>query len=218
MGNFIVPQGHTEQEVIDTLYRVARRMAYKFRFAYNDPEDIIQEGVVKGIEGLEKYEPGRPLENFLHVHIFNRLFNYKRDNYVRPNKPCLKCPVGAWRKSDDTCLEFELREDCEPYREWKQRNEAKKNIMDTLCYTQVRSEGEDGMECTSSDAVDSLYVREQLDKIRGGLTFDSLANLQRLSHGIAIPKVERQALLAEISGILGVEILELEEFAGGSAG
>ena len=36
-----------------------------------------------GIEAYEKWDRIRPLENFISVHISNRLKNYKRDNYFR---------------------------------------------------------------------------------------------------------------------------------------
>jgi hypothetical protein len=38
-----------------------------------------------GIEALPRYDSARPLENFLYTHISNRLKNFKRDNYFRPN-------------------------------------------------------------------------------------------------------------------------------------
>ena len=36
-----------------------------------------------GLEAYEKWDRIRPLENFISVHISNRLKNYKRDNYFR---------------------------------------------------------------------------------------------------------------------------------------
>ena len=36
-----------------------------------------------GLEAYEKWDRMRPLENFISVHISNRLKNYKRDNYFR---------------------------------------------------------------------------------------------------------------------------------------
>ena len=35
------------------------------------------------MEALERYDEGKPIENFLFVHIGNRLKNFKRDNYFR---------------------------------------------------------------------------------------------------------------------------------------
>ena len=38
------------------------------------------------MEALERYDERKPLENFLFVHIANRLKNFKRDNYFRQDE------------------------------------------------------------------------------------------------------------------------------------
>ena len=73
----------SEQEVVDTITKVARHLAPKYVFASYDIEDIFQEAFIIGIEGLEKYDEKRPLSNFLFTHISNRLKNFKRNNYYR---------------------------------------------------------------------------------------------------------------------------------------
>lgn len=77
------PKNMTEQEVIDTITKVARHLAPKYVFASYDLDDIFQEAFIIGIEGLEKYDEKRPLSNFLFTHISNRLKNFKRNNYYR---------------------------------------------------------------------------------------------------------------------------------------
>lgn len=77
------PKNMTEQEVIDTITKVARHLAPKYVFASYDLDDIFQEAFILGIEGLEKYDQKRPLSNFLFTHISNRLKNFKRNNYYR---------------------------------------------------------------------------------------------------------------------------------------
>lgn len=78
-----IPQNLNEQEVIDTILHVARKLAPKFVFASYSEEDIVQEAFIIGIDGLEKYDSSRPLSNFMFTHISNRLKNFKRDNYYR---------------------------------------------------------------------------------------------------------------------------------------
>lgn len=78
-----IPENMTEEEVIDTILTISRKVASKFVFAFYDEEDIIQEAVIIGIEGLERYDSSRPLSNFMYSHISNRLKNFKRDNYYR---------------------------------------------------------------------------------------------------------------------------------------
>tara|TARA_B100001113_G_scaffold165997_1_gene135809 strand:- start:1460 stop:1978 length:519 start_codon:yes stop_codon:yes gene_type:complete len=77
------PKNMSEQEVVDTITKVARHLAPKYVFASYDIEDIFQEAFIIGIEGLEKYDEKRPLSNFLFTHISNRLKNFKRNNYYR---------------------------------------------------------------------------------------------------------------------------------------
>ena len=79
----IVPSGMCESEVIDTITKVAKRFANKHRFSYYESDDIFQEAFIIGMEGLERFEADRPLENFLAVHIRNRLNNLKRKNLGR---------------------------------------------------------------------------------------------------------------------------------------
>jgi hypothetical protein len=38
------------------------------------------------MEAMNRYDEVRPLENFLSIHIKNRLKNFKRDNYYRPDE------------------------------------------------------------------------------------------------------------------------------------
>jgi DNA-directed RNA polymerase specialized sigma24 family protein len=78
-----IPHGISEQEVIDTITKIAKRLAHRYVFSGYDVEDIEQEAFLIGIAGLEKYDPSRPLENFMYTHINNRLKTFKRDNYYR---------------------------------------------------------------------------------------------------------------------------------------
>jgi len=73
----------TEQQVVDTITKISKRLAPKYVFAGYEVEDIEQEAFIIGIAGLEKYDPARPLENFMYTHINNRLKTFKRDNYFR---------------------------------------------------------------------------------------------------------------------------------------
>lgn len=78
-----IPDNMSEQEVIDIILKVSRRLAPKFVFASFEEEDIVQEAFIIGLEGLDRYDSSRPLSNFMYTHISNRLKNFKRDNYYR---------------------------------------------------------------------------------------------------------------------------------------
>jgi len=76
----------TEEQVISTIALVSRRLASKFTFPNYEEDDIVQEAFIIGMEAMNRYDEVRPLENFLSIHIKNRLKNFKRDNYYRPDE------------------------------------------------------------------------------------------------------------------------------------
>ena len=78
-----IPKNLSEQQVLDTINKIARKLAPKYVFASYDVDDIQQEAFLMGIEALDRYDTSKPLENFLYTHINNRLKNFKRDNYYR---------------------------------------------------------------------------------------------------------------------------------------
>jgi DNA-directed RNA polymerase specialized sigma24 family protein len=81
-----IPSNMSEQEVVDMITKVSERLSNKFTFAFYTTEDIRQEAFIIGMEALERYDESKPLENFLFVHMANRLKNFKRDNYFRQDE------------------------------------------------------------------------------------------------------------------------------------
>ena len=75
----------TEDQVVSTIYKISSRLASKYTFPNYEVEDISQEAFIIGMEAMNRYDGVRPLENFLSIHIKNRLKNFKRDNYYRPD-------------------------------------------------------------------------------------------------------------------------------------
>lgn len=75
-----------------TIQLVVNRLAPKYaNIPGFDIDDIRQEAFIMGMEALERYDESRPLENFLSVHISNRLKNLRRDEFVRTDFKCPKC-------------------------------------------------------------------------------------------------------------------------------
>lgn len=126
-----LPNKVKESDFLAALEKVSNKLARKYRFAYHDLEDMKQQAAIFALEGLESYDNNRPLENFLWTHVRNRLFNFKRNNYQRPDKPCLKCPLHDPhnQKSSSGCEKYNNKNDCDLYNAWSKRNETKKNIM-----------------------------------------------------------------------------------------
>jgi len=90
-----------------------------------------QQAAIFALEGLENYDSSRPLENFLWTHVRNRLFNFKRDNYYRPDNVCIGCPLfdPKYKKSTNQCAKYKNKLDCGIYSQWINRNTLKKNLM-----------------------------------------------------------------------------------------
>lgn len=76
----------TQEQVVSTITRVSHRLASKFTFPNYEEDDIAQEAFIIGMDAMDRYDGVRPLENFLSIHIKNRLKNFKRDNYYRPDE------------------------------------------------------------------------------------------------------------------------------------
>ena len=126
-----LPNNVDEAEFLAVIDNISRRLGHKFRFGYHSFDDMKQQCAIFALEGLEKYDNKRPLENFLWIHVRNRLFNFKRDNYQRPDKPCFVCKFydAHCSKSVNQCLEYSDKANCEEYSAWNTRNTNKKNIM-----------------------------------------------------------------------------------------
>jgi RNA polymerase sigma factor (sigma-70 family) len=76
-----IPKNLTKDQVIDQINIVVDRISPKYTFNGYDSEDIKQEAFIICMDALERYDPSRPLENFLSVHLSNRLKNFVRDNH-----------------------------------------------------------------------------------------------------------------------------------------
>jgi len=76
-----IPRNMTEKQVMDQIHAVVNRIAPKYTFQGYEIDDIKQEAFLICMDALDRYDPQRPLENFLSVHLSNRLKNFIRDNY-----------------------------------------------------------------------------------------------------------------------------------------
>ena len=171
-----VPKGMTQSEVLDVINRICDRYAYKFKFGYFEPDDIRQEAFIIAIDALERYDESRPLENFLAVHVKNRLNNFKRDKYYRQNK----------KNKDD---------------KQQQLNNSKKFLMEPLDITNIRDEQEKNMRL-SDDFIESIANQELLDIIDEHLDVSLRSDYLRVRDGTYVPKPRREQIIEEIVEIL----------------
>lgn len=77
------------QETLDDAYPIIERLAKNRSrngdFAYYEPADVYQEIWGMCLDAMDRYNVDMgPIENFLVVHVTNRLKNLKRDKYFRP--------------------------------------------------------------------------------------------------------------------------------------
>src|SRR5947209_7039434 len=126
-----------ESEIIRIIQEVSHALAPSYRFGYHTLQDIEQQGIIEALEVLSsnKYNQSRPLENFLHVHLRNRLSNYRRKHYMRFEAPCSCCDPLQPPASP-----------CQKWLDWKNRNIARQNLMRPLDMTNVDDEFEKNMK------------------------------------------------------------------------
>lgn len=179
-----IPKGYTEEQVVEIIEKISRRLANKFKFGYHEVDDMKQQAALFAWEGLENYDNVRPLENFLWVHVHNRLYNFKRNNFSRLDKPCLSCPLNAY--INNQCTLYKDLNDCEYYAKWNERNEIKKSLMSTKEHQEVIDIRE-----SQSDQVD---YKEILDLIDKNIPLSMREDWIRYSHKLKLSKTKRTNL------------------------
>ena len=186
-----LPNGVSEEDFLKVLDNISKRLGHKFRFGYHDFDDMKQQAAIFAIEGLEKYDNSRPLENFLWTHVRNRLFNYKRNNYQRPDKPCLTCPFfdKGYRCSLNQCEKYTDKSECDLYAAWSARNESKKNIMQPH-----QIEDESSLGTYQSNFVDSISDKELILFLDQNVESEYREDYLRLKHGDKVTKNKLQKL------------------------
>lgn len=193
-----LPNGVTQEEFLIVLDNISKRLGHKFRFAYHDFEDMKQQAAIFAIEGLEKYDNKRPLENFLWTHVRNRLFNYKRNNYQRPDKPCLTCPLfdKAFKCSTNQCSKFLDKQECEPFASWSKRNDTKKNIIQPAYI-------EDDLYSAKHESLATfIQDKEIVDFLDANIHSDFREIYLKLKHGVKVSKQQISKLKIHIVALL----------------
>ena len=142
-----------------------------------------------GMDALDRYDEKRPLENFLAVHVKNRLKNFKRDNYYRKEEV----------DEHDAQTDKELRR--------MMRKETRKHLMQPIDIDSVRQEGETNMFFTV-DMTENLSNKEIIRIIDRELGMSYRKDYLRMVDGVYVSKARRDEVKEEILRILkenGVE-------------
>ena len=164
-----------KSEVLEIINKICDRYAYKFQFGYYTPDDIRQEAFIIAVDALERYDDSRPLENFLAVHVKNRLNNFKRDKFFR-------------RPQDSADGEL------------PPRSEAKKFLMEPLNIENIRDEQEVNMS-SADDFIEAVDTAELFLLIDQHLAPSFRADYLRMMHGVYVPKPRREQIHQEIISI-----------------
>lgn len=192
-----------ENEFLKVVDIIAKKLAYKFKFGYHDYDDMKQQISIFALEGLKNYDHKRPLENFLWTHVRNRLFNYKRDNYQRPDKPCLTCPLydPHCKKSFSGCMNYSKKEDCELYENWLNRNNTKKNLMHLTTIDEIKDYGH---VFSSEDSLltNSIISDEIFKLIETHLTGEYRTIYLRAKNGSKVNKSDMDKLKSKLQEIM----------------
>ena len=203
-----LPNGVSPEEFLLVLENISKRLAHKFRFAYHSIEDMKQQAAIFALEGLKNYDKKRPLENFLWTHVRNRLFNYKRNNYQRPDKPCHTCPFfdKGCKVSINQCEKYSNKNDCELYSSWAKRNEAKKNIIQPG-YIENSTH-----LAPSSNNENFLENKELIKFLDDNIQLEFRETYLKLKHGSKVNKIELKKLKNHITKIMETQNWKTEMF------
>jgi len=189
-----------EEDFLKALDTISKKLIYKFKFGYHEIEDMKQQAAIFALEGLENYDNKRPLENFLWTHVHNRLFNFKRDKYFRPDNVCTTCPFYDPKnlKSNNQCAKFKNKNDCDIYSQWQSRNQTKKNLMKPI---NIDHEQNSHIE-QSHNFTNLLSNSEILSIIENNIDTKYRETYLRLKGGAKVQKQDLIKLQSHIAHIL----------------
>lgn len=192
--------GVDEEEFLEAIEKITKKLKYKFKFGYHEAEDMKQQAIIFAIQGLEFYDKNRPLENFLWTHVRNRLFNFKRDNYQRPDSPCLKCPLfdPNYQKSSNQCEKYSNKNDCKQYDIWDKKNSTKKSIMNPIDISQTQN-------ISNIKLNEIIKNKEIFDIIDKNIPIKLRTSYLNFLAGQKIPKKEYEILIEYIRKTLNIQ-------------
>lgn len=164
---------------METIIRVANRIAPKFAFNIHDAEDMVHEAILLGMECVERYDIERgPFENFCATHINNRL-----RTFVRKHSPKGEPDVPT------SSLE---------YVHWHRSFASKKKLQEALPLDLVQDE-----VVSHTNFIDDMALDEIQRLIDCQLPVIYRADYIRMLNDVHVPKARREKIKAIILKILG---------------
>lgn len=179
-----IPEGYTETQVLEIINKILSSIASRYAFGIYGADDIKQEGFILALDGLEKYNGSAPLENFLRIHLGNRLKDFKRDNSFRINIHCNKCDI--------------FDENCQSCCKRQQTQDMKKNLLNPIDINVVS----DTNAFYEGSLIDTLEMVEILDKINKKLPVEYRQDYLKIKDGVYVPKSRKIEIEAVITKII----------------
>ncbi len=189
-----IPEGYTESQIVAIIDRQVALISPSFAFGYISQEDVAQEARVFAIELLNKgtFDPQRPLENYLFVHLKRRLINMHRNLVRRADAPCKECHSGTPCQGKHYCKKYE---------EWFKRNNDKSNLIRPLDINHVSDEHEPRTH-EKSTVETEVEINECLELIDKHLPVELRSTYLKMREGAKVTKAKRMEVEGIIKNIL----------------
>lgn len=185
------PTNMTEAEVLASIERAVGLLAGRFVFGSWDLDDVKQYGRMEAIRAMDRYDPSRPLDNFLYSHIKNRYINLLRDKYRRNDPPCRACHEGDGCDKSTAYSPF-----CPVYAAWLERNRSKANLMSPGPLQDVADGDQSG----------DVEIAELEEIIRQEIPFEMLRDYLALKDGDRLPAARRAEIEAAVRDVLSFPV------------
>jgi len=195
-----IPEGYTEQQVLDDIYNAVNGLVSNFCFGYYDEDDLRQEGFIFATEALPSFLPdkGCSLKTFLRVCVRNQFINLRRNKLHRNSPPCLSC--GFVNSSDKTCcVEFEDKNECAKWSGWYYRNQAKRSLVESCDASKVAHV----IPSDDLDVFTHISRAELLQCVSDEIPLELRADYMRLLDGARLSKSKQDAVVASVRSIIG---------------
>ena len=190
-------------EIWADIEEVVNMVAPKFKFGYLEIEDVKQEARMAALKGLRKYDRTRPLKNFLHVHIRNRLINLKRDTAKKPEAPCTNCEFfdEHYEQSENQCLLVLNKDNCDKWAAYCKKSAAAHNIMNPTDITNLDEDG--NIQIAQNYNLDTkLDLQELFERVDVELPIEYRSDYIKFKSGVVIPKSRRDKLIEKLKEII----------------
>lgn len=198
-----IPKGYTEQQVINVITTIAKKLSRRFKFGYYGEDDIYQESFIFGMSALKDFRPSKgELGAFLATHMKNRLINLKRDKLSRHANsiPCQVC-----EKNKDKSKKCINQLDCSIYQKWIVRNKTKRSLMQPVNIG-IGYDKEDGFKLDNG-----IELKDMVDKIDQKLPAHYRINYRKMIEGGKITYNKKSKLMNLIKNIVyGADDIEEE--------